>query len=150
MKNFRSASLRALAGLSLFLTSCQTPNLTPEEPREEREEASGIQGKYEEEIRAILKMARSGDWEGADIQSAGLYAIDPDEPRVKRLRNWVQAEVKRRSDRALEQELATISAQDSRFNPTVRSTFLENRKRGLPLPMDVRESLQEIDSTRLI
>src|SRR5690625_3837676 len=150
MKNFRSAAFRLAAVLSLLLVSCQTSNLTPEDASPKRDEISGLQGKYEEEIQAILRMARSGDWENADIQSGGLYAIDPDDPRVARVRKWVEAEIERRSDKALEQELANISAQDSRFNPTVRDTFIENRRRGLPLTSDLRETLQDIDSERLV
>lgn len=113
-------------------------------------EELALRGKYQDEIREILNLARANKWEEADIQSAGLYALDPDDPRVSRIRKWVTREIQRRSDQELEAELAAISAQDSRFNPTLRSTFLEHNKRGLRLPSDLRETMQELEREQLV
>lgn len=150
MKNFRQRFLRLGTAAVLLLASCQSPTLTPVDEKPEREDEVRIQGKYEEEIREILRLARSDKWEEAEIQASGLRALDPEDPRVIRLHNWVNAEIKRRSEQVLEDELANISAKDSRFNPTVRSVFLEHRKRGLPLSMDLRESLNELANERLV
>lgn len=151
MINFRQIAVRLAAASVLLLASCQSTGLIPpKDPPPPTEQVAELQGKYEEEIREILRLARNNKWEEADIQSAGLHALDPDDPRVSRIRGWVTGEIKRRSDRAVEEEISTITAQDSRFNPTLKSTFLENRKRGLPLSMDVREKIQDIQNERLV
>lgn len=151
-KNLHRIAAGLAVAVGLFMASCQSPSLYPKEEKEEEVEENLVEvtGKYEEEIREILRFARSNDWEEADIQSAGLYALDPDEPRVSRIREWVVSEMDRRAEVALEAEIGAITAQDTRFDPTLRSTFLENRKRGLPLTTDVRETVQDIRDERLV
>lgn len=148
MKNFRSAATRLAALSALIITSCQHQQV--EERPAHVQEMAGFSGKHEEEIREIMILARSNQWEEAEVHAAGLYALDPEDPRVQRVHDWVFAEAQRRREKALETEIASITAQDSRFTPTIANTFFENRKRGLPLPTDLREAIEEVGRDKMI
>jgi type IV pilus assembly protein PilQ len=148
MKNFRSAAIRFTAVTALVLASCQ--HSQQEERPSHVQEMAAFSGKYEEEIREILILARSNEWDEAEVHASGLYALDPDDPRVTRVYNWVVAEATRRRENALEAEIASITAQESRFTPTIANTFFEHRKRGLPLPSDVREAIEQVGRDNLI
>ncbi len=149
MRRFPRAVQSFAVAAGLLFSSCQTQQTLSDQTLTEEQERL-IRGEYEDEIQEILSLARAGDWEEADLESAALYALDPDDVRVARVREWVKAEIKRRQDKELEDSLAAISAQDSRFTPTVRSTLFENRKQGLPLSSNVRHATQEIDAQTLI
>lgn len=146
MKKFRPIVIRLAAAVALVFSSCQHRG-GPPPPVPEMQE---IRGKHEGEIREILLLARSNQWEEAEIHASGLIAADPEDARVQRVHEWVFAEAKRRREKALEAEIASISAQDSRFTPTVANTLFEHRKRGLPLPTDLREAIDDIQHADLI
>lgn len=150
MKRFHRTAVLFAAVFSLFVLSCQHTTEWPEEPPRQVEEMEDLSGRYQEELREILLLARSGDWEEASVQAEGLYAMDPDDLRVRRVHDWIQVERKRREERAIEAELADIAAQDSRFSPTLHSTFLETRKRGLPISTEMREDLSRLEQQEVI
>lgn len=146
----KPAAHLAVASCVIFSWSCTHSSEWPEEGPAHVAEMEAFSGKYEEEIREILLLARSNQWEEAEVQAAGLRAVDPDDARVGRVHNWVEREAQRRREKALEAEIASISAKDTRFSPTIGSTLFENRKRGLPLSSDLRETLEDVDRPPLI
>jgi type IV pilus assembly protein PilQ len=149
LKRFRQVGFCLAVASGLTLASCQSTSPTPEKDRK-ADPADTIRGKHEVEISEILNLARAGEWEEADLQASALYAMDPLDPRVARIRDWVSVEMARRREKELEDQLALIAAQDSRFNPTLGSTLLENRKRGLPMRSDVREATQNLANQPLV
>src|SRR5690606_28015748 len=113
--------------LGLAVVSCQKYSHDGITPDAGNGEIPKIGGKYEEEIGQILMLARKGEWEEATVLASALHALDPNELRVIRIYEWVRGETERRRENALETEIANISAQDSRFTPTVANTFLGAR-----------------------
>lgn len=150
MKCFRQTILCIAVVFCLMFASCQTTKTAEETEVPHSVEEPQIRGKHEEELRDILRLARGNQWEDAYTQAAGLYAMDPEDPRVARIYGWVETELKVRREKELETELSSIAALDTRFTPTLRSTFLENRKRGLPLTSDVRETIQDETARGLV
>lgn len=157
LKIFRQTCLCLVVGCGLVFASCQTTRLTPtdepideEVPEDFEEEFESVGGSYQEEIDEILGLARRGKWPEADEAAAELFLRAPMDPRVIRVREWVSYEVHRRRERELEERLSSISARDSRFAPTVENTLLEQRKRGLPLSTDVRETIQALDAKPIV
>lgn len=149
MKRFRQVGFCLAVSFGLIFASCQSTSPTPEK-KPEPDFLSPIRGKYEVEISEILNLARAGQWEEAELQAATLNEADPLDARASRVREWVSVEMERRREKELEDQLAAIAAQDSRFSPTVRNTLLENRKRGLPIRSDVREATQSLANQSLI
>ncbi len=135
-----------------FLVSCQH---TPDRDREagrphERAVDESVSQRYDDEIKEILALARRNEWDEAMTQASGLYALDPDDAEVERIYTWVEKERRRRQQKALEGELHDIEAQDSRFSPTLRSVLFDRRSRGLSLPTDLRNTLDELDRQPLV
>ncbi len=152
MKSFRPLAIRLAATVvfGMALASCQHYSHDGITEEKNGEQLPEIGGKYEEEIGQVLVLARKGDWEEATVLASALHALDPNELRVRRVYEWVRGETERRREKALETEIANISAQDSRFTPTVANTFLESRKRGLPLPSDLREAIEAVGRDGMI
>ncbi len=149
MRHYRRLAVFPAILSGLALVSCQHNQDSRSQPIPV-EEMADFHGVYEQEIREILLLARANQWEEAETQAGGLHALDPDDIRVERVYKWVMSEAKRRRDSAMEAEIASITAQDSRFNPTFRNTFVEPRRRGLSLPSDVRQTVESEERARLI
>src|SRR5262249_22925120 len=52
-----------------------------------------------------------------------------------------------RRAQALEEEIRSIDAKNSVFNPTLKSLFLEQKDRGLPARKDIRDAVDRIENT---
>ncbi len=150
-RSFKGVTLILVAKAFLVLSCQHTPDRTGEGGRgQDRPIEQRVSERYDDEIKEILRLARRNEWDEASIQASALYALDPDDPEIERIHNWVEKESQRRGQKALEEELRDIEAQDSRFSPTVRSILFDRRSRGLSLPTDLRNAIDELERAPLV
>ncbi len=131
-----------MSGL-LLLTGCQhtqTPPATPPQPKVTYSKT------HDKEVKAILDLANENRWEEAQVQSKALLEQDPKSAMLQRLDNWVTQQGRQRRAQALEDEIRTIDAKSSPYNPTALSLVTENKDRGLPARKDVRDAIDLIES----
>jgi type IV pilus assembly protein PilQ len=102
---------------------------------------------HDAEIRAIMDLAQKGRWAEAEKQAAMLHEVDPQDPAVLRVHGWVTKQREVQQNRALEDEIRTIDAQNSPLNATIPELLLENKDRGLPPRKDVRDAVDQIEAT---
>jgi len=105
---------------------------------------------YDEQIQAIFELARKNQWEEAEAKTRALYAQDPENRAVQRLHNWVKKEVQLRREAAVENKIREIESKDSVFSPTIPSLLKERREHGLPPRKDIRDTVEQIESTPYI
>lgn len=105
---------------------------------------------HDEEIKAILKLADEGRWEEAEARARALEAKDPQDSAARRLSGWVQKQREIQRNRALEDRIREIDAQQSAFNPTIKTLLTESKDRGLPPRKDVRDLVDQIEATPYI
>ncbi len=103
--------------------------------------------KHDESIREIFELANKGRWEEAEMRAMQMHELDPEDPTVDRLRNWVAQERQLLRDRAVEDRIREINAKNSVFNPTLRSLVTESKDRGLPPRQDLRDAIEQIEAT---
>jgi type IV pilus assembly protein PilQ len=106
--------------------------------------------RYDAEIEQILELARRGRWEQAREEAEVLLARAPDDAAVQRLRSWVVQQEQAVREKALEDKIREINAANSVFNPTIPDLLTEQKDRGLPASKDVRDTIEKIESGRLI
>ena len=104
-----------------------------------------ISANFEQPIREILALARSGKWIEAEAKATELKRSAPHDPAVERLHAWVATEGQRRRDRALETEFRQIEAQDSRFANKLTDVLLDPDARSLDLPRSLRGALDDVE-----
>jgi len=133
----------------VLLTSCQSQRRTakPKAPAPSEVEYSA---KYDKDIKAIFQLANQGRWEETRTQADALLERDPENSTLQRLQSWAQQQVQMRRDQALEDEIRKINAENSVFNPTLRSLLEEQKDRGLPPRKDLRDTMEKIESARYI
>ena len=102
---------------------------------------------HEQEIRSILALAQKDRWVEAETQASSLYEMDPQDPAVQRLHSWVTKQRELQQNRALENEIRVIDAENSPINATVPELLMENKNRGLPPRKDVRDAVEQIETT---
>ena len=102
---------------------------------------------HEQEVRSILELAQKGRWVEAEAQAAALYEMDPQDPSVQRLHSWVTKQRELQQNRALENEIRAIDAENSPINATIPELLLEKKDRGLPPRKDVRDAVEQIEAT---
>ena len=105
---------------------------------------------HDEEIKAIFDLAKRQRWEEAETQAAALWARDPQDPAAICLRDWIRQQRERNREQALEDQIRSIEANSSVFNPTVKDLLTEKKDRGLPPRKDVRDAVQQIKATPYI
>lgn len=105
---------------------------------------------HDEEIKEIFDLAEHGRWEEAETRANALVARDPQDPASQRLIDWVQKQRERAREQAVEDRIRAIDAKNSVFNPTPKSLLTEKKDRGLPPRKDVRDAVQQIESTPYI
>ncbi len=143
-----------LVALLLGLTACQ--RYEEGKPRTAAPPARSAPPKvaysafHDEEIKAILKLADEGRWEEAEARARALEAKDPQDSAARRLSGWVQKQREIQRNRALEDRIREIDAQQSAFNPTIKSLLTESKDRGLPPRKDVRDLVDQIEATAYI
>lgn len=105
---------------------------------------------HDDEVKAIFDLVSKSQWEEAETRANALWARDPQDPVSMRMRDWVQKQKEKRREQALEDEIRSIEAKNSVFNPTAKSLLTEKKDRGLPPRKDVRDAVQQIESTPYI
>ena len=105
---------------------------------------------YDEEIKAIFELAKKQKWEEAETRANALWARAPQDPAAIRMRDWVRKQREKSRDQALEDQIRSIEASDSVFNPTLKDIVTEKKDRGLPPRKDVRDAIQQIEATPYI
>jgi len=137
-----SKAAAAVALLLFSLTACQhSPPQAPNPPRVEYSKT------YDPEIKEIMDLAGKGEWEEAQAKATALRAMAPQNPMVERVYSWVVQTSQQRRQQALENQIREIDAQNSVFNPTIKSLLKENKDRGLPAKKDIRNAVDQIEST---
>lgn len=128
----------------------------PTEPAPAKEEkpappeAISYSADYDEEIKEIFDLSKQGRWEEAEVLVNNLVALDPQDPSIERLRSWVRTQRQQQRAQALEDKIREIDAANSVFNPTLKSILTEQKDRGLPPRKDVRDVVEQIESTPYI
>ncbi len=136
----------AIALLLPLLTACQHPQAPPlREPPPVKYNAT-----YDKEIKHIMELANANRWEEAKRESDALYLQDPLSPILTRVKSWVDQSAQQRRAQALEDEIRSIDAKNSVFNPTLKSLATEQKDRGLPARKDVRDAVDRIENTPYI
>jgi type IV pilus assembly protein PilQ len=149
----------ALAIVALvLLTSCQQPQTqrkaaapppapaptAPARPKVEYSEA------YDQEIKAIMDLARQDRWEEARTQADALYERDPKNAMLQRLQTWVLQQGQKRREKKLEDDIRKVDAKDPTLNPMIPSLLTEQKDRGLPASKDVRDLVERIENAPYI
>ena len=135
-----------LAGASLaLLVACHTSPRKPAPPPKIKYDAQ-----YDEQVKAVFSLANKGRWEEAQAQADALYAKDPTDFAVIRLRDWVNKQQRLRREAAVEDQIREIDAKNSPFNPTIKSLLTEQKDRGLPPREDIRKTVSAIENERWI
>jgi type II secretory pathway component GspD/PulD (secretin) len=105
---------------------------------------------HDAQIKEIFDLAEAGKWEEAETLANSLYASDPQDPAVVRIRDWIRTQRKMRRAEAVENKIREIDAKNSVFNPTLVDILTEKKNRGLPPRKDVRDAIQQIEATPYI
>ena len=154
-------SATALVATTILFSGCSTtsPESTNEAVQskegkraalESNEKEISFSGRYDEQIKLIFQHAEEGRWEEAETESARLYESDPSDPAVQRLNSWVQKQRNLLRSQAIEDQIRRIDAKNSVFNPTVGGLLQEQKDRGLPPRKDLRDAVQQLESTPYI
>jgi outer membrane protein assembly factor BamD (BamD/ComL family) len=118
LSRFRlSATSKAAAAVTLLLfslTACQQPKPKAPSPAPVKYNKN-----YDPEIREIMDLANKGRWEEAQTKATALHEMAPKNPMVERVYSWVVQTGQQRREQAMENEIRTIDAKNSAFDPTI-------------------------------
>lgn len=143
-----TTTAKAATATVLLLLSFTACNNTPPQPP--KPPPASYSETHDREIKEILTLANQGHWEAAKAKAETLYTQDPSNPIVTRVHSWVEQQTKDQHAQALEDEIRSIDAKNSVFNPTVPSLLTEQKDRGLPARKDVRDAVDRIEGTPYI
>src|SRR5947208_3598179 len=141
-----SKAVMALAVLLLSFTGCQHPKPPPPPAPPKVTYNEG----YDQEMKAIMELARKDQWEEAQARANALYDKDPKNPMIERLHTWVLQAGQKRREQALENKIRDIDAKNSVFSPTLPGIFTEKKDRGLPATKDIRDAVHRIENSPYI
>ena len=140
-----TTACKAAVLLLLLQTSCQHQ---PPQPQPTPPPKVTYNAKYDQEIKEIMDLAKKSLWEEAQVRSTALYQLDPINPMIERVHNWVLQEGAKQRTQALENEIRNIDSKNSTaLNPTLLSLMTEKKDRGLPASKDVRDTVQRIENS---
>ncbi len=105
---------------------------------------------HDAELRAIVDLARRNEWSEAEARAEALYNQDAKDTAVQRVYNWVKTEGPKHREKALEDKIRDVAAQDTRFNPTLESILTDTKNQGLPPRSDLRDAIDKIKSAPYI
>jgi type IV pilus assembly protein PilQ len=105
---------------------------------------------YDAEIKQVMALAQQDKWEEAQAKATELRAHDPNNPMLERLHNWTMQEMQRRREKALEDKIREIDANNSAFNPSIPDLLKEKKDRGLPASKDIRDTISRIENSPYI
>lgn len=121
-----------------------------EEPERETPPPINYSADHDEEIKELFELAAKGRWEEAETLVNSLYASDPQDTTVVRLRTWIRTQRQAAREAAIENKIREIDSKNSVFSPTMMDLLRENKNRGLPPRKDVRDAVEAIESTPYI
>jgi type IV pilus assembly protein PilQ len=101
-------------------------------------------------IKEVLALADKDQWEAAHSKVVALAAHAPKDPMIERLRSWIEQQIHRRREQALEDEIRKVDAKNSVFNPSIPGLIMEQKDRGLPARKDIRDNIDRIEGTPYI
>ena len=145
-----SASAAADSSTNGPISSFSVPEETPAKKKRSRQTEIKYSALHDAEIEEVFNLAEEGRWEEAEAQANSLVSKDPQDPLVARLLSWVRTERQLQRARALEDRIREIDAKSSPFNPTIKKLLTEHKDRGLPPRKDVRDAIEQIESTPYI
>ncbi len=140
-----STTSKAAAAVTLLLfslTACQQP-----QPKAPSPAAVKYNKSYDPEIREIMDLANKGRWEEAQTKATALHDMAPKNPMVERVYTWVTQTGQQRREQAMENEIRSIDAKNSPFDPTIKSLLTENKDRGLSAHKDIRDAVDRIEKS---
>lgn len=105
---------------------------------------------HDQELQAILSLARSGKWEDAQVKADALAQTAAGDPMVIRVQQWVQQQRERQRQQALEDKIREIDAGQSPFNPSIQDLITEKKDRGLTASKDIRDTVHKIENAPCI
>src|SRR5215471_2249760 len=112
----------ATALLLLSFTACQnSPQPVPKPPPVSFSET------YDHQIKEVLSLANDNRWEEAQAKADALVKQDPNNPILTRVQSWVQQQAQQRRAQNLEDQIRSIDARNSVFNPTIPSLLTEQK-----------------------
>jgi type IV pilus assembly protein PilQ len=135
--------------LVLAMTACQNPQPAPP-PQPQQPAPVKFSSTYDKEIKQIMDLANQDRWEEAQKETDALYAQDPQNALLARIKSWVDQQAQQRRAQAVEDKIRSIDAKNSAFNPTLQSLATEQKDRGLPARKDVRDAVDRIENTPYI
>ncbi|MDA7510688.1 type II secretion system protein GspD [Verrucomicrobia bacterium] len=104
-------------------------------------------GNFDNEITEVLELAKEDRWEEAQAKVNLLRAQAPKDPTIGRVYEWVTQQQQLLRNQALEDTIRKIDSKNSVFSPTVKSLVTEQSDRGLPPRKDLRDAVQDIESS---
>ncbi|MCP5526456.1 MAG: type II secretion system protein GspD [Verrucomicrobiales bacterium] len=131
-------------------TTEPAPAKTEKEEKPERPDKISYSADHDAEVKEIFDLAKQGRWEEAETLANSLGALDPQDTSIERLRSWVRTQREQQRAQALEDKIREIDAANSVFNPSLKSILTEQKDRGLPPRKDVRDVVEQIESTPYI
>lgn len=143
------ASCSLLITALLFVAACRSAR-QPEAARPTPSAAAPpvrYSAAHDADIQAVLDLARANRWDEAERRAEELVRQSPQDPALQRLSGWIKKEAQLRREKALEDEIRQIISRDSQFNPTLRSLATERKDRGLRPRKDLRDAVDQIEST---
>jgi len=144
----RSIQLMGLALLALVLPACQQTR--PASPAAKPLPEVKYSVHHDAEIKAIMDLANKAQWEAARTQAEELLSKHPTNSTVQRINVWVKQQGQRAREQALEDKIREIDSKSSVFNPTLPGLLAEQKDRGLPASKDIRDTVQKIETSRVI
>lgn len=102
---------------------------------------------HDEQIKQVFDLADDGLWEEAEDLSRSLVEQFPTDPALNRLYNWASDSRLRMREQAIEDQIRQIDSKNSPFNPTIKDLLTEQKDRGLTPRKDLRDAVQQIEST---
>jgi type IV pilus assembly protein PilQ len=141
-----------IALLSAALIGCQSTkdsaDSKPAPPPEVKKPAPAkYSGNFDSEITEVLELAKEDRWEEAQAKVNLLRAQAPEDPTIGRVYEWVTQQQQLLRNQALEDTIRKIDSKNSVFSPTVESLITEQSDRGLPPRKDLRDAVQDIESS---
>ncbi len=144
--------LPCLLVLGIVLIGCQSTqdSGTPKKksaPPQEKPPAPKYSQTYDKEISEVFELAKEGRWEEATEEIEALRQTAPKDPAVIRVHEWTQQQNEILRNQALEDTIRKIDSKNSVFSPTVEGLITEQADRGLPPRKDLRDAVQDIESS---
>jgi type IV pilus assembly protein PilQ len=97
-----------------------------------------------------MELARVNRWEEAEAKASMLKSREPQNAMLERVHSWTKQQAQVQRERALEDKIREIDAQNSAFNPTLKDLLTEKKDRGLPASKDIRDAVNRIESSPYI